>query len=650
MIRKIVVMLLTGVMCLVGMSPLFAAQVVTYGTIEEYKEAVGRKIEKFDEAPMLKEKVAIGELPLLGERLPEEPLVVQPAEKIGEYGGVLRSAHMGYLDFLEDFLREFPFMYSNDLQEIKPNIFKGYEVSEDGRTFVFQIRKGIRWSDGYPFTADDVVFWYEDIALNKELKPGGVSFLKIAGEMGVVEKIGDYAVKFSFLEPYGVLVEKLCRWRPVPYAPKHYLKQFHPNYTSKDELDKMVKAEGFDSWVSLFEHERYYPDNPKVPTICAWQAVTRFSEPVHRFVRNPYYWKIDTAGNQLPYTDEVNLTLVGDSEGLLMKVLAGDLDYMDSFELNYETNYPVLKKNEKQGNYRLNLQYGYTNNYGYTLFNHSHEDSVLREIFTDKTFRIALSVAMNRDEINNVVFKGIYIPSQPATEDGPLYHGELPQFHVYTQYDPQLANHLLDTIGLKWDKDHNVRLRPDGKPLQLVVIVNTNVVQLVPIMEMYKKYWEDVGVQITIKPLSQDFFYQRIRSGQYDMGVTYVVLGGTRPWIPAMRSNTVPIEPNWDVNPPWAAWLLSEGEKGEEPPEGVKRLFEISKEFMAEIDVEKRTALQQELFMIWCDNLWSISGLKRPSNLPQIFYSVINNRVKNVPEPCAMEWYYAVPSSWSIEE
>jgi len=650
MVRKIVVMLLTGAICLIGASSLLANQPVIYSGIEEYEEVTGNKIKSFSEAPMLREKVATGELPSVEQRVPEEPLVVQPADKISQYGGTLQTAHWGNIDFLEDLLREFPLTYSNDLEEIKPNIFKSVEVRENGKIFICHIRKGIKWSDGYPFTADDFMFWYEDIALNKELSPTGVNDMKVAGEMGVMKKIDDYTIQLSFAKPYGVFVERLCRWRPVPYAPKHYLKQFHPNYTPKDELDKIVKEEGFDSWVSLFGHERYYPDNPKVPTICAWQVVTRASEPIHRLVRNPYYWKIDMAGNQLPYADEVHLNLVGDKEGLLLKCLAGEVDYMDPYELCYAANYPVLKKNEKKGNYRLVPQIGWCDTYGTVYFNYSSKDPVLRKIFGDKRFRIALSVAMNRDEINQLIFKGAYKPSQPAPPDGPRYHGELPMFHIYTQYDPQLANHLLDVIGLKWDKDHKVRLRPDGKPLQLVAIINTEMVQQVEVAEMYKKYWEDVGIQTTLKPLSQDFFGQRITGGQYELGITLSNMGDSHFTWGAMRGNVVPVSTGWTVNPPWARWLLTKGEKGEEPPEDVKRLFEITEEFRSEPDREKRDALTKELYMIHCENLWTLGGVKQPADIILVYYALFHNRVKNVPVPCSPEWYYAIPSTWAIEK
>jgi len=263
---------------------------------------------------------------------------------------------------------------------------------------------------------------------------------------------------------------------------------------------------------------------------------------------------------------------------------------------------------------------------------------------------ITLSVAMDRDEINKIVFKGVNRPSQPGPDVGPPYHGELPRFHVYTEYDPQLANHLLDVMGLKWDEKHEVRLRPDGKPLHLVVSIRTDFPQEMTIAEMYKKYWKDVGIQTTLKPLSAQFLRERMLAGQYDISIQNLGFASKGFFMAAMRDEPVPLSSSWPINPPWGAWLVSEGEKGEEPPEGVKRLFEIHREFKAEPDPEKRVALEKEMFLIHSENLWTIGSVNQSPELRQVRYMYLNNRVKNVPVPCAGEWYYTIPSSWFIEE
>ncbi len=624
MIRKLVVVLLTGVMCLVGVT---SALAVTY-----------------NEAPMLKTMVAAGELPPVEERLPEEPLVVDSAEGIGEYGGILRRVWDGMVDPLEDLIREFPLMYSTDMQRIIPNILKSWEVSEDAKTYILHIRKGMKWSDGYPFAADDFMFYYTDMALNKELYPVGVDFLLAGGEMGAMEKIDDYTLKLSFAAPYGIFPERLCRWRPVPYAPKHFLKQFHPNYVPKDELDKIVKEEGFDSWVSLFTYKSRYQENPETPTIAAWKMINKVSSPVNRLVRNSYYWKIDTKGNQLPYIDEIDQLLSPNIETMLLKVIAGDVDYINGVDVDASGNFTLLKENEEKGDYRLARSIGWCDVYGAVFFNFSSKDPILREVFGDKRFRIALSLAMDRDEMNEMIFKGEYIPSQPAPPNGPPYYGELPQFHVYTQYDPQLANQLLDTMGLKWNKDHTVRLRPDGKPLELVVSTGTMYGDS-KIAEMQKKYWKDIGIETIIKVLGSELAVQRRESGNYDLLSGTYNIGGARPLITALMELVIPGRMGWPVNPKWDLWCATNGKEGEEPPRDVKRLREIRNEFIAEPDADKRATLDKEIYLIYCENLWAISALKKPSDSRFLIFS---NRLRNIPEPCPSETYYAATSAWYL--
>ena len=649
--RKIVMMLVTVALGLMMASSLMAEPTIVYATPEEYQKATGKRLGRYSEAPELKAKVAAGELPALEERLPQEPLVVQPADRIGKYGGKLRTVHPNMIDFWIDMSYEMPINYSTDMMDFDPNVFKSWEVGEDSKTFTFHLRKGMKWSDGHPFTADDFMFYYEDIALNKELNPSGKGNLIIGGEMGVIEKIDDYTIKASFVEPYGFYIERLARWRLEPFAPKHYLKQFHPQYTPKAELDKLVKESGFDTWVALFSSKRfYYSFDPNSPTIAPFIPTGKNSDPVMRTVRNPYYWKVDTDGNQLPYVDGIDRINVPDREAVVLKVLAGDADFIDSYKTVREENFTLLKKNEEKGDYKLVTQWGNNDIMGVVHFNYHHEDPVLRKLFRDKNFRIALSVAVDRDELNGIVFKGLYIPSQVGPPDGPPYNGELPQYKMYTQYDPGLANRLLDTLGLKWDRRGEVRLRSDGEPLHLVLTVgDPEANQQVPIAEMYKKFWKDVGIEITIKPVARKLYEEVVVAGRHDLALLWANWG-MRPTSVALRGESSPIRTSWPVSPPWALWLISNGDKGVEPPQGVKRLYEISSEFKSEVDQEKKIALEKEAYLIHSDNLWVISAVKQPADYLPIYYLVIHNRVKNVPLPTPGEWQYTHIPSWFIEE
>jgi peptide/nickel transport system substrate-binding protein len=629
----------------------FTQQVVYYNTIADYEAATGNEITSFQQSPMLDALVADGTLPPVEERLPDEPLVLQPADRIGEYGGTVRNSHEGNFDFLEDLLREFPHMYGSNMQGVLPNVFMSYEVSDDAHSYTFNIRPGIKWSDGHPFGADDFVFWYEAIALNTELNPNGISDLKAGGEMGTVTKVDDYTIVMEFVAPYGILPERLNRWREVPYAPAHYLQQFHPDYTDADELDALVADRGFSNWTELFESEWDWYGNPDIPTIFAWKTLTRgASVPVQELERNPYYWKVDIAGNQLPYIDRVNRPNLGDREAILLDVLSGENDYQDPYTLGYITNYPVLKQNEATGGYRILPQYGWSDVLGTITFNMSIDDPVLRELFNNKDFRIALSIGYDRNEINEVVFNGLYTPSQPAPPDESVYNGADPAFKQYIEHDPDRANEILDSLGLTWNSDRTQRLLPDGRPFELTVLVNTSWVQQVPIAELIAQGWEDLGLNAILRPQASNLIGELMLAGDYQLTITSVNWGGQAPIIGAVRGQPVPIVSGWPINPPWAQWVITDGAEGEEPPDDVKRLYEIFEEFVAEPDLQKRFELETEMYAIHNENMWIIGSIKQPADLEAVYYAVFSNRMYNIPNPVAPEWYYAVPSTWALQE
>ena len=247
--RKLMLTLLVAAICLVGVTSALAQHAQPYN-LDEYEQISGKTL-TFSEAPMFRTMVAAGELPPLNERLPQDPLVVKPAEEIGQYGGILYKLNEGptlsneAMDF-GGF--EWLAAYSSDMTKVFPNVLKGRDSSADAKTFTLYLRKGMRWSDGAPFTTDDLLFYWQDIALNKELFPNPPSNIMSGGEPGVMKKIDDYTVEVSFKDSYGLFIESFARWRPDAFRPKHYLKQFLPKYTSEDVLKKTVKDEGFDTW------------------------------------------------------------------------------------------------------------------------------------------------------------------------------------------------------------------------------------------------------------------------------------------------------------------------------------------------------------------------------------------------------------------
>ena len=493
-----------------------------YDSLAEYEEATGKKIEQFHQAPMFDALVSEGKLPPVEERLPENPQIVNPVEEIGQYGGTVnvftprtnRTGEGAYLSGIDPLFR-----IGTDLSSIVPNIAVKWEFSDGGKTLTVHLREGIKWSDGVPFTADDILFWYEDVLLNENLTPTISSNWRPGGETMKVEKIDDYTLAFSFVVPYPT-IELLLAHSPgsTVYLPKHYLQQFHVSYNPK--ADELAKEKGFDAWYMYFQERNrmgfiQVPLNPDLPTIKPFKCIEWTS--THSLIeRNPYYWKVDTAGNQLPYIDKVFCTKVEDREMLDAKVVSGEYDFFAKG--TNLMNYTMYKENAEKGNYRVLM---WASLYGANIIyqpNQTVKDPVLREIFRDARFRQALSLAINREEINEMLYYGLGVPRQFTLIPESKYFEE--EFaEAYAEYDVEEANRLLDEMGLKWDANHEFRLRPDGKKLAwtLEYITLTGAVGLDRVNELVKEYWKELGCDLTLKLLTAEFYTQRVTANEVEM-------------------------------------------------------------------------------------------------------------------------------------
>jgi len=633
MLRKLRVILLSVTICLMGAIPVLAQG---WSTLQEYKKDTGKRIEEFNQAPALRVQVAAGELPAVEERLPEEPYVMEPVEEIGQYGGVVRqqmiqaySRGQSSWTLAENLVR-----FSSDRTEILPNVAKSWQWSEDRKSITFYLRKGMKWSDGYPFTADDFMFYWNDIMLNKELNPSPWRNFVIAGEPGKIEKIDDYAFKLTFIEIPSLFLRNLVVDNKIEvYAPKHYLERFHPKYTQMDEIEKIMEREGFDTWVNLFlnkggDYEKY--NNPEYPQTHAWTAQNTDDKPMQIFVRNPYYWKVDTEGNQLPYIDEWRRTFVSDLEAIVLKTIAGEYDYGNSLKQNMEV-YPVLMKYREEGDYRVLQRDAPGANTGAIHFNYWHEDPVIRKLFRDKQFRIALSVAIDRDEINMLLYNGLGTPSQAFPPPGMPWYEE--RFvNQYIEYDPKRANEILDELGLTWDEKHEYRLRSDGKRLQFVTVNRGWPPEAPEIMDILRrKYWKAIGIEIVPKIISKSLWKSLALASDFDI-VVEAQDRGFLAYPPVTRDSVMPrrrgfASGSWATN--YVLWFDSEGEEGEEPPADVKRLREIYEEIYQEVSEEKRLKLTMEALTIHYENFWDI-GMLRPPDV--LIFTIAKNNLRNVPE------------------
>ena len=291
-----------------------------------------------------------------------QPLVPSP------YRPTVQTAHEGargasgvarrfaVIQTLNKFMEQMPYTFDPDYDRLGPNILQQSELIGDGDQFIWRLREGMRWSDGEPMTADDFMFWYEAVATNKELQPNGVRELKLNGVMGVMEKVDDYQLRITFPAKFGYFPEQIAIFRPGPFLPKHYMTQFHPGYVSEEQLNATLKEEGYTDWVSMWTAKRTHwaVENPDMPHIRPWIMETDGRAPVNTMTRNPYFWKIDIAGNQLPYIDRVESVLVGDQEAYKLEVISGSVDYMFGPQLGRTAEtFALLKENEERGGFRV---------------------------------------------------------------------------------------------------------------------------------------------------------------------------------------------------------------------------------------------------------------------------------------------------------
>ena len=478
---------------------------------------------QYGEAPMLAALVASGELPPVEERLPETPRVLEVAE-IGTYGGALQQVrNLDASDWLAWVMTKEPLtIISPDLLSTLPNVAREFEVSEDGTTITFTLRPGMRWSDGAPFGVDDLLFWYEDLISNKELTPEPISYFTRNNELLVVSKVDDNTVTFTFSLPNSPFVDMIGTWWMyfVPqYAPKHYMSQFHPTYTDREKLNDLVKSEGFASWPELYHskdcvgHPSQGVHDPACPSLGPWQFQDPKTAPVQTAVRNPYYFKIDPEGNQLPYIDRVERPLISDTEAWLLKVVAGEEDVVLGSFLDPGKNFTFLKQNEARGGYKVKT-FTWWRNHSTLYFNHTTADEVKAELYANKDFRIALSHAINRDEINGLLFGGRYTPSQLSPNSGPPFHGERDMFKQFIEYDPDKANAMLDEIGLAArDRDGN-RLDPDGNALQFILYHPSWPPENPELGDLIRGYWAEVGINLAVKAMDASRLYRDQRCGR----------------------------------------------------------------------------------------------------------------------------------------
>jgi peptide/nickel transport system substrate-binding protein len=602
----------------------------------------------FKDSPLL-HGTAFAKLPPVAERLPENPLVVRPFESTGIYGGTWQmygtdaadiSTYISARICYDNYLR-----WSTLGDKLLLDLASDYKVSNDSRTFTVMLRKGVRWSDGEPFNAADIAFWYNDVFLNDDITPAKTREFKQDKDLATFKVIDPYTVQFTFARPNGLFLTDLAMGANISLAyPAHYLKHFHANYRDLDELTAEAKDHGFASWSAYF-NDRCAIFNVDCPRLWAW--VFKVPPPKQPVIleRNPYYWKVDPQGNQLPYIDGITMNIL-DPEIINMRAINGEIG-VQGRHLRVE-NYPLYLQKQAQGGYTVNNWIAANGGVDILGVNQNHPDKSpggMCETFRDDRVRQALSLAINRPEINQICFFGLGTPRQPSPPHTSAFY-DANYSKAFTQYDVAEANRLLDEAGLAKRDSRGMRLLPNGKPLNITLECIAMSSDL-DVLQLIAEYWSKVGIKTDVKSEARSLFYARKDASLDDVAV----------WYGADEQNPM-LDPRWLLpftkeslfGVGYTIWFqthdpLDPGkQKGEEPPPDMKRCYDLYTQAKATGDVKQQIALFQQIQELNRKHLWVIGTI---GELPEPF--LVKNTFRNVPRVAISGWSFRTPGNASPE-
>jgi peptide/nickel transport system substrate-binding protein len=593
--------------------------------VEIEEAAAGGVKLTFAENPLFADDVKSGKLKPVAERLPEQPLVVLPYAECGKYGGTLEATSRGMTSGTSDALswrQAVLVRISDDLHTIVPNVARSWKWADDYKSIEFELRKGHKWSDGEPFTADDVVFFFEDIIQNKDLNP------QTTTEWGVnvhAKKIDDQHVVLSFDQPFPGLLTYMATSGSYfsTFAPAHTLKRFMPKYNPK--ADEEAKAAGFEDWKMWFGnyYNKWHDDATvsaaalEVPTLEA--HIIEIAPDTQRrvFKANPYYFKVDSSGQQLPYIDRVQERfLTADLQ--VLAILNGEIDF--KAQGNELTSYPTFKQNEAKGGYAVLMPPGAIGEH--LAFNITHSDPKLREIYGDLRFRQAISHAINREEMNQVLYFGLGQPSQALPAQASFTTDADQNYMV--DYDPDKANALLDEMGMKRGAD-GMRTAPDGAPFTILWEYSSQFATP-EFVKLISDYFKAVGLNVNPKELTSEATRENAKAGRSDINMEWDV-----PYEPTLVANIDLYVPFYSDTSPlfgikWKQWDQTGGKEGEEPPAWAKRMFELAREWKTVVPGSERyTEIGKELVKLNLENMTIIGTI---GELPKPV--IVKNDLKNV--------------------
>lgn len=606
------------------------------------------------ETPVLLESVQNDKLPPIKERIPAQPQVVRFDGEFrpGKHGGQMRMLMGKQKDIRQLVIYGYARLvgYTPDL-ELQPDILESIEVVEN-RIFTLHLRKGHRWSDGQPFTSEDFRYYWEDMANNAELSRGGLApELLIDDEAPIVEFPDLHTVRYSWSQPNPYFLPALAGARPLYiYKPAHYLRRFHKRYQSESRLAELMKQYKARTWTRMHVNldRPYKATNPDLPTLQPWVNTTY--PPSERFIfkRNPFYHRIDSSGRQLPYIDSIAVNIAS-SKLVPAKTGAGESDLQARY-LRMD-NYTFLRQAAMRNNFNVRL-WKTSRGAHIALFpNLNTSDETLRNLMREQQFRRALSLAINRHEINQVVYFGLVLESNNTVlPQSPLFR---PRYQkAWTEFDLAQANQLLDELGLTERDSRGIRLMADGRPLEILIQTAGESTEQTDVLELISDSWSRAGIKLYSVPSTREVFRNRIFSGEAVMSIWSGLANAlpTADTSPADLAPTTQYQYQW---PKWGQYYQSSGKSGEMPENSeVNELSKLNAQWQHSTSIVEREKIWHRMLEIHSEQMFTIgviSGIRHPV--------VVNNFLHNVPaegfydiRPTAYFGVYKPDTFWFEEE
>jgi peptide/nickel transport system substrate-binding protein len=614
---------------------------------------------KYTEAPMLAAKVASGALPSVEDRLPENPHVAAPTElwgwkgEIGQYGGTWKMASKGPGD--NAWWGRIAYscqvlMWSPDFTkaEVLPGLASSWEISPDGKAFTFTLRKGAKWSDGAPITSANVKWYYDNVLNNEELTVGAFpSWLRQGDDNSECTVSDDHTFTITFEKPNGFFIWDLCQYqRFIIVYFSHYMEQFHKDFVETAALDKLVADAKYEDWTQLYNAKAAFNDQTsEAPNYAPWTMTQRVGAGEHvLWERNPYFWMVDTEGQQLPYIDVLDGKVHQSLDTMVLDAVAGEVDNQ-SRHLSAPANIPVYEENKDKGGYHLTEQ---TAPDGPTQVNlclsMTTNDEVKRELFRTKDFKLALSHAIDREEMWGLVWRGVAEFSGPKW-DSPLQQDEFDAIYEdAAKFDLDMANQMLDDLGLKERDGEGFRLMKDGRRLSILMEGSVTYEVKAQVLELVSQYWAKVGVEGIVKTWDRPLFQDKRSNDECEL-CSHGDPGKGGQWTVGLMVDgrmDAPVHWEADYGHRWYTWYIDPTDpEGEEPPDDVKQALELYTQVKETPNFMKQVELYKQIMMIRANGFWWID--LGPYWLPAITFCVTKNDMQNVPPQMPGSWPWLTP-------